>query len=131
MQELEGDLSTAKLPANLTESIRLRLQNVASSDSALERLLECTAILGGAFTFEVLQPVWALVCEQGRQAEAEGEGEGEGEAAMSVVQRALERRLLKHINLGSHQAGLCALRLCMAPRGGSGGSPLALFIASR
>ena len=119
MQELEGDLSTAKLPANLTESIRLRLQNVASSDSALERLLECTAILGGAFTFEVLQPVWALVCEQGRQ--AEGEGEGEGEAAMSVVQRALERRLLKHINLGSHQAGLCALRDYAWRLGGVGG----------
>ena len=46
--ELEGDLSSVKLPSNLSEAINLRLAAVREADRGLDLLLRLTAVMGAA-----------------------------------------------------------------------------------
>ena len=59
--ELEGSLDSLRLPTNVSESIRLRIEAVQERDPHLNRLLQLTAVMGGSFNLKTITPAWLAI----------------------------------------------------------------------
>ena len=95
--ELEGSLDSLRLPTNVSQSIRLRIEAVRLRDPSLDHLLQLTAVMGGSFTLEAVTCAWLAIG-------------GEAAQLNAAVQAGVEQRLLKYMTSSGQAAGQGAQR---------------------